>query len=121
MKLINRVGFYIGGFSIGLIFLAFILKGKKTKFSYWPNDRIINDINKKKIIFSRRSIDKLLSFDLDSSEFNIILKDGKVIGRYKKSNLDNCKTYTIKSKKLIFEVENCTTTAILKNISNIVD
>ena len=121
MKLINRVGFYIGGFSIGLIFLAFILKGKKTKFSYWPNDRIINDINKKKIIFSKESIEKLLIFDLDSIEFGIILKYGKVIGRYKKSNLDNCKIYAIKSRKFIFEVENCATTAILKNISNIVD
>ena len=121
MKLINRLGFYICGFSVGLIFLVFILKGKKTNFSYWPNDRIINDINKKKIIFSKVSIDKLLLFDIDSSEIDIILKDGKAIGRYKKSNLDNCKIYAIKSRKFIFEVENCATTAILKNISNIVD
>jgi len=121
MKLINRLGFYICGFSIGLIFLAFIFKGKKTNFSYWPNDRIINDINKKKIIFSKRSIDNLLLFDIDSSEIDIILKNGKAIGRYKKSNLDSCKVYTIKSKSFIFEFENCVTTAILKNISNIVD
>jgi len=121
MKLINRLGFYIGGFSIGLIFLAFILKGKKTNFSYWPNDRIINDINKKKIIISSGLIDKLISFDLDSIKFGNILREGKTIGRYKKSNLDNCKIYTIKSNNFIFEVENCATTAILKNISNIVD
>ena len=29
MKFIHRLGFYLGGFSIGLVFLMFFLSGKK--------------------------------------------------------------------------------------------
>ncbi len=39
MKLIQRIGYYLGGFSIGLVILAFFLNGKKTSCSYGPDAR----------------------------------------------------------------------------------
>ena len=47
MKFLYRLGFYLIGFSIGLIFLMIILKGKKTSCNYGPNDRVISNISKK--------------------------------------------------------------------------
>ena len=35
------------GFSVGLIFLAVIFKGKKTSCNYGPNDRVISNLSKK--------------------------------------------------------------------------
>jgi hypothetical protein len=52
MKFKHRLGFFLGGFSIGLVFLAFFLKQKKTKFAYGPNDRVLKNINDKPIQFS---------------------------------------------------------------------
>ena len=47
MNLLYRLGFYLVGFSIGLVFLTVILKGKKTSCNYGPNDRVISNLSKK--------------------------------------------------------------------------
>jgi hypothetical protein len=52
MKFLYRLGFYFGGFSIGLIFLAFILNGKKTSCNYTPNARVIDNLLQKEIMIS---------------------------------------------------------------------
>ena len=52
MKLIQRIGYYLGGFSLGLIILAFFFSKKKTSCSYGPEARVIKNINSKKILFS---------------------------------------------------------------------
>ena len=56
MKLLYRLGFYLGGFSVGLIFLAFILNGKKTSCNYTPNARVIDNLLQKKIVLSEEII-----------------------------------------------------------------
>ena len=48
MKLFFRIGYYLFGFTIGLFLLSIIFKGKKTSCNYSPNDRVINDLSKKK-------------------------------------------------------------------------
>ena len=50
MTLIQRIGYYLGGFSIGLVILAFFLNGKKTSCSYGPDSRVLKNINSKKLI-----------------------------------------------------------------------
>ena len=47
MKFIHRLGYYLGGFSIGLILLAFFLQGKKTSCDYGPNARTTKNIANK--------------------------------------------------------------------------
>ena len=49
MKILYRLGYYLGGFSVGLIFLAFILNGKKTSCNYTPNARVIDNLLQKNI------------------------------------------------------------------------
>ena len=50
MKVLYRLGYYLGGFSVGLILLAFILNGKKTSCNYTPNARVIDNLLQKKIV-----------------------------------------------------------------------
>ena len=52
MRLIQRLGYYLGGFSLGLIILAFFLSGKKTSCAYGPNARVLKNINTKKLVYS---------------------------------------------------------------------
>ncbi len=47
MRLLHRIGYYLGGFSIGLIILAFFLSGKKTTCAYFPEARVLKNINTK--------------------------------------------------------------------------
>ena len=57
MKFIHRLGYYLGGFSIGLIFLAFFLSGKRASCSYGPDARVLKNISTKQLIYSRNVID----------------------------------------------------------------
>ena len=111
MKLIHRVGYYLGGFSIGLIFLAFFLSGKRASCDYSPNARVLKNIRTKSHEYSNDLITAIKNNEIDSSTIYYILKKGSV--NFSKSNtkLDSCKVYvieeTINEKEIILSVENC--------------
>ena len=52
MTLLQRVGYYLGGFSMGLIILAFFLNGKHVSCSYGPEARVLKDISTKKVVYN---------------------------------------------------------------------
>ena len=52
MNLKQRLGYYLGGFSIGLIFLAFFFSGKRTSCAYGPEARVLKNINTKPLVYS---------------------------------------------------------------------
>lgn len=52
MSLIKRIGFYLIGFSLGLVFLAFFFKEKRTEFCYLPNCRVLKEIRSKELTFT---------------------------------------------------------------------
>ena len=49
MSLFYRIGYYLVGFSVGLIFLAFVFNGKKTSCNYSPSSRVKSSLLQKKI------------------------------------------------------------------------
>ena len=49
MKVLYRLGFYLGGFSVGLVLLTFIFNGKKTSCNYTPNARVIDNLLQKEV------------------------------------------------------------------------
>lgn len=106
MNLLYRLGFYLAGFSIGLVFLAVILKGKKTSCNYGPNDRVIADLSKKSWKGQNQ-----LNQAFDSIAFHRFLEKASV--DFSKSNpqKDSCKTYFVNGywneKPISLEVENC--------------
>ena len=75
MKLIQRIGYYLGGFSLGLVILAFFFNGKKTSCSYGPEARVLKNINSKKIIFSEAVNTQIANKTIDSIEIKTILKN----------------------------------------------
>ena len=116
MKFVQRLGFYLGGFSLGLIFLLFFFSGKKTTCAYLPDDRVIKNISTKKMIFSKKIKNEIINFKIDTNEFYSILKKSKVMGRFKDNNINKCKLYTIESNKYIFKINNCKDSAEVKKI-----
>ena len=120
MKLIQRVGYYLGGFSIGLIFLAFFLSGKRVSCSYGANARVIKNINIKPLKYSDESIQFMQSYSLDTTIIKNALLNGNVDFPYKKTEFDSCKIYlienTIDKSEILLTIENCDSIATLKKI-----
>jgi len=111
MKLILRIGYYLGGFAIGLLILAFFFSGKKTSCAYSAEARVIKNINSKKIVFTKKVSEKILENNLDSIEVLSILKFGDI--KFSKSNprQEPCGIYYFEGKlsnqNAYLQLENC--------------
>lgn len=120
MKFIHRLGYYLGGFSLGLVILTFFLSGKKTTCSYSPNARVLKNIRIKERAYSETALQNLASHQLDTAHISQLLKSGNVDFSRSNTDLDSCKTYMItgkNSEKLIeVLVENCDSLATVKEI-----
>lgn len=124
MAFLKRLGFYLVGVSIGIVFLTFIFK-KKTEntgvyFCYFPNCRTLKDIRSKPIHYSDVISKQLLEKQLDTADIVSLLTNGDV--DFGNSNTESvpCKTYLIEGilndKEVIATVENCRKKATLQGI-----
>ena len=117
MKFIYRVGYYSGGFVIGLILLFFFLGGKKASCDYSPTSRTLKNIRIKKRVFSEETMKALSLKELDTSAISTILNNGNVNFSESVTNLDSCNVYviegTVLEKNLKIKVKNCDSTATI--------
>lgn len=124
MAFLKRLGFYLIGFSIGLIFLFFFLKKKSDEtgatFCYLPNCRVLKELRSKPLAYSKRIDQMIYNKTLDSLTINYFMQEGDV--NFKKSDTKNtgCKTYiiegTIEEKLMTLTVKNCDSITLLENI-----
>lgn len=121
MKFIHRLGYYLGGFSIGLIFLAFFLSGKRASCDYGPDARVLKNIGLKQLQYADNVEAMLNSKTIDSTTISLILKQGDVNFSESNTKLETCKIYvvekTVEDKEIALTVENCEQIATIKNIS----
>ena len=110
MPLLKRIGYYLGGFAIGLVILAFIWKKKDTQFCYSPNCRVLKDIRTKKLNLENISVN-------DTAVVQAILKKGDVIFSKSDTKSKPCRTYFIKNKEAEIQVKNCDSIAIVEKLS----
>jgi hypothetical protein len=124
MPFIKRLGFYLLGVSIGVIFLAFFFK-KKTEdtgvyFCYFPNCRTLKDIRSKPMQYSDAVKVQLQNKELDTTDIVGLLTNGDVDFGRSQTKTAPCKTYIvegeIKDKEMIATVRNCSEKAILESI-----
>ncbi|MBJ6368655.1 DUF4258 domain-containing protein [Snuella sedimenti] len=121
MTLLQRIGYYLGGFSLGLIILAFFLNGKKTSCSYGPEARVIKNINSKKILFNSDIQDAIASKTIDSSAIRYILKRGDIDFSKSETHKKPCATYIVQGlyneNDIALTVENCDSIATVISYS----
>ena len=120
MKFIHRLGFYLGGFAVGLILLAFILSGKKTSCDYGLDARVLKNIRNKPMTYSEEIAKQLKDFQLDSLAIRSILTYGDVNFSKSDTRKDSCKTYFIEGKhnkkEIFLTFDNCETIAYLLKV-----
>ncbi|WP_456440963.1 hypothetical protein [Psychroserpens sp.] len=121
MKLIHRIGYYLGGFSIGLVLLAFFLSGKKTSCDYGPDARTIKNILIKKRAYSDAAMVSMTNYSLDTLMVYNLIKTGDVNFSESETRVEGCKTYLIENtyedKDLELRIKNCDSTATILTIN----
>lgn len=92
---LKRLGWYLLGFSVGLLFLTFFLKKKSGDSSfeicYFPNCRVLKDIRYKPISYKGDT----QQFLHDSVLWHSFFKDGTIDFSTSNTKAKPCKTYTI--------------------------
>ncbi|MGK0174297.1 MAG: hypothetical protein ACI9AT_000677 [Ulvibacter sp.] len=120
MKFAHRLGFYLGGFVIGLMLLFFFLGGKKTSCDYGPEARTLKNIRIKPRHFSEKALLAFGNHKIDTTSISIFLKNGDVIFSESNTSLDSCKQYVIRGvvadKKYKIRVENCDSKATVLDV-----
>ena len=120
MKFIHRLGYYLGGFAIGLIILAFFLSGKRTTCAYGPDARVLKNIRIKDRAYSNEALAEMQRSQIDTASINRVLRKGDVDFSRSNTDLDSCKIYMITGKSEIGELEmlfeNCDSVATLQKI-----
>jgi len=95
MSFLKRLGYYLGGFSVGLIFLAFFFNGKRTQCNYSPEARVLNDLSKKEWRFAS---DIKPIIQLDSVSIHSLVKYSDVDFRSSNTSKDSCKVLSNRNR-----------------------
>ncbi len=108
MNFLYRLGYYLGGFSVGLILLFFIFNGKRTQCHYGPEARVLNNLSEKQWTFSSAVTNPI---ELDSLKIHHLLKAADVDFSSSNTSLDSCKIYVLNTflekRPVQLNVENC--------------
>ncbi len=120
MSLLKRFGYYFGGFSIGLVILAFFLNGKKASCDYGPDARTLKNIRTKTLVYSNEAKDFMTSKSIDTTNINYILFKGDVDFSKSEAKRKPCGLYfvegTVDNKDIGVIVENCEKTATINSV-----
>jgi hypothetical protein len=117
----QRLPYFLGGLTIGIIFVIFIWNKKETEpFAYSPNSRVLKNIRIKNRTYSSEALTVLNTHSIDTSHISQILKNGNV-DLWNKIKLDSCLyQYNIRGikdlKNITLTIVNCDSIATIKNI-----
>lgn len=117
----QRLPYFLGGLTIGIIIVTFIWEKKGTEFNYGPNSRVLKNLSTKERVYSENALNIIQNSEIDTANISKILKNGNVdLGN--KIKLDSCfYQYSIQGKKelknITLTIINCESTAIIENIS----
>ncbi|WP_411767475.1 hypothetical protein [Winogradskyella sp. A3E31] len=117
MKFVQRLGYYLGGFAIGLIILAFFLNGKDASCDYGPNARTTKNIASKQLQLSSGVEANFLSRQIDSTIAKQLIRYGNVDFSESDVKAKPCKVYHIensyKDEPVVLKVRNCDSIATI--------
>jgi hypothetical protein len=117
----QRLPFFLGGLTVGIIIVVFFLGKKNTTFDYGPNARILKNLRVKERIYSEEALAVLSSINLDTALVSAILKNGNV-DISNKIKLDTCLfQYNIKGKEklsnILLTIKNCDSVIYIEKIN----
>ncbi len=107
MAFLRRLGWYLVGLSIGIVFLVFFLKKKSGEegidFCYFPNCRVLKDMRSKPLTFG----EALPQQYRDTVLIQSFLTDGDVDFGKSDTKAEPCKIYYVEKDAKTLKVQNC--------------
>ena len=111
MKFVQRLGYYLGGVSIGVNILLFFLNGKNASCDYGPNARTVKNITKKPFLYSDAALQLLDLKSIDTASMRELIKYGDIDFSASDTKSKPCRTYhvenTFKQQDILIRVKNC--------------
>tara|TARA_R110000868_G_scaffold123594_1_gene327188 strand:+ start:3107 stop:3487 length:381 start_codon:yes stop_codon:yes gene_type:complete len=102
MSFLKRLGFFLFGLSIGIVFLVFFFKNKAketgTEFCYLPNCRVLKDLRSKSYSYSEEVTRMLAAGEIDSLGVKDFFLNGDVDFKNSDTKSTPCKTYLIENE-----------------------
>jgi len=125
MAFVKRLGFYLFGLSIGLVFLSIFLKKKSEEtgvyFCYLPNCRTLKDMRSKPLSYSDNIMMAIQEKRIDSTKINQFLLNGDVDFGKSSTKTAPCKIYFIENdldgKTAFLKVKNCPSKLVIEEIN----
>jgi len=94
----RRFAFFAVGLTLGSILAYFFFGSRDIRCSYFPNDRVLYDLSKKRVVISPKDWEALRSAGIDSSEIAGVFRSGTVDFQKSRTDLDSCKEYFLQSR-----------------------
>ncbi len=119
----QRFTLYGIGFAMGIVIVFFFLGGKRASCNWMPNDRILNIIERKQLVYGDQIEQNLKEAEADSLDIRAILKNGDI--DFSKSRVKNepCRLYWIegqgKQSSLLISVELCDSIATVSSLKRL--
>lgn len=119
----QRFTLYGIGFAMGIVIVFFFLGGKRASCNWMPNDRILNIIERKQLLYGDQIEQNLKEAEADSLDIRAILKNGDI--DFSKSRVKNepCRLYWIegqgKQSSLLISVELCDSIATVSSLKRL--
>ena len=111
MHTLRKIMFYLIGVALGLLIVKALFGRRDLKCSYFPNDRVLNDIAKKDLIIPPFIDCKMECLQVDEKRLEVALAQASINFEKSDTKLDSCKTYWLshitETDTLHLEVENC--------------
>jgi hypothetical protein len=121
MSFKKKLLFYFIGVGLGIILVKAIWKQKGVQGTYWPSERIVYDISKKKLMYSNEAENRLDDFGISKTEISDKLKKGDFDAGILERSEDTCKYYELDGeflqKEYSFKVLNCDSTATITQVN----
>ncbi|WP_372745353.1 hypothetical protein [Lutibacter sp.] len=116
----QRLPYFLGGLTVGIIIVVFFLGKKNTTFDYGPNARLLKNIRLKERVFSDEALSTLKTYEIDTAAISQILKNGDA-DMWNKIKMDSCIQYSISGindlKHISITVKNCESSAYINKIT----
>lgn len=112
----ERLPYFIGGLTIGIIIVIFVFGKKNTSFDYGPNARVLKNIRIKERLFSEDATRAMNRYNIDTLVISEILKKGNA-DMWNKQKVDDCTRYIVSLDKISLTVKNCESTALIEKVT----
>ena len=115
---LRRLGWYLVGLSIGIVFLVFFVQKKAgekgVEFCYFPNCRVLKDLRAKPITYTEGLENR---FARDSVLWHSFFTEGDVDFGQSDTKAKPCPTYTVRNDQgRVITLDNCESTVLVKSL-----